>query len=155
MKPVTPSFSRQARRPPARRLVCFDDQLFISPKQHTIQGFRFRCSEIAAAAAAATYDVQVRRGLDAFRQEVEDGVFPQAQHSPYKMPAGEEDAFQQLLAKVHTYIVVAGNSIACGKSRRDMYLLGYLLHTIFSSESRRSCHPSRSDWWRRREGVVV
>ena len=43
---------------------------------------------------------QVRRGLENFRQEVEDGVFPQAQHSPYKMSAGEEQAFQRLLEKV-------------------------------------------------------
>eukprot|EP00903_Cladosiphon_okamuranus_P014288 g13271.t1 len=42
---------------------------------------------------------EVRRGLDAFRREVEDGVFPQAQHSPYKMPAGEEEAFRRLLTK--------------------------------------------------------
>lgn len=43
---------------------------------------------------------QVRRGLEMFRQEVEDGVFPQDQYSPYKMSLEEEEAFHRLLAKV-------------------------------------------------------
>lgn len=43
---------------------------------------------------------QVRRGLETFRQEVEEGIFPQEEHSPYKMPAEEEKRFKRLLAKV-------------------------------------------------------
>ena len=43
---------------------------------------------------------QVRQGLETFRQEVEEGVFPQEEHSPYKMSANEEESFQRLLAKV-------------------------------------------------------
>ncbi|CAM9867942.1 unnamed protein product [Ascophyllum nodosum] len=42
---------------------------------------------------------EVRRGLEAFRKEVECGSFPQERHSPYKMAAQEEEAFQRLLAK--------------------------------------------------------
>lgn len=43
---------------------------------------------------------QVRRGLERFRQEVEEGSFPQEQYSPYKMSGDEEETFRKLLAKV-------------------------------------------------------
>ncbi|CAM9307868.1 unnamed protein product [Sphacelaria rigidula] len=42
---------------------------------------------------------EVRRGLETFRQEVEQGSFPQEQYSPYKMSAEEEKTFEELLAK--------------------------------------------------------
>lgn len=67
----------------------------------------------------------MRRGLDTFRQEVEDGVFPQAQHSPYKMPAGEEQAFQRLLAKVlYTAVLAVQQEL----SMRPTPVDGWLLH---------------------------
>lgn len=46
---------------------------------------------------------QVRQGLETFRQEVEDGIFPQEEHSPYKMSSEEEKSFHRLLAKVSCY----------------------------------------------------
>ncbi|CAM9182561.1 unnamed protein product [Choristocarpus tenellus] len=42
---------------------------------------------------------EVRRGLEQFREEVETGVFPEEQYSPYKMCAEEELQFNSLLAK--------------------------------------------------------
>ncbi|CAB1115813.1 unnamed protein product [Ectocarpus sp. CCAP 1310/34] len=47
----------------------------------------------------ASVGEEVRRGLENFRREVEGGVFPQEEHSPYKMPAGEEEQFKRLLAE--------------------------------------------------------
>lgn len=38
--------------------------------------------------------------METFRQEVEQGSFPQEQYSPYKMSAEEEKTFEELLAKV-------------------------------------------------------
>lgn len=47
----------------------------------------------------ASVGEEVRRGLERFRQEVEEGSFPQEQYSPYKMSGDEEETFRKLLAK--------------------------------------------------------
>jgi hypothetical protein len=41
---------------------------------------------------------QVRRGLEAFRQETEAGQFPTEAYSPYSMSAAEEANFAHLMA---------------------------------------------------------
>ncbi|CAM9237209.1 unnamed protein product [Discosporangium mesarthrocarpum] len=47
----------------------------------------------------ASVGEEVRQGLERFREEVETGVFPQEEYSPYKMCPEEESRFKHLLAK--------------------------------------------------------
>lgn len=47
----------------------------------------------------ASVGIQINDGLAQFKKEVEDGVFPGAEYSPYKMNAEEEARFDEVLLK--------------------------------------------------------
>lgn len=84
---------------------------------------------------------QVRRGLEKFRQEVEEGVFPQEEYSPYKMSANEELSFQRLLAKVGNRELCHNTVAVC----RDADTL-CSLPTSTAAPCRKYCDSSPEFW---------
>lgn len=62
----------------------------------------------------------IRLGLDDFRREVEEGVFPSKLHSPYKMPKVAEEEFLELVARRNGGGRVTGAAFVKGQNEQPV-----------------------------------